>query len=97
MQINDNFICKAIDKTVILVYNNHDSKIVIGEVNEMQMVNKRIARFRKKAKLSQSQLAKAVGVSRCAVSAWEVGRATPKAIWLKPLAKALSCQIRDLI
>ena len=63
----------------------------------MQALNKRIARLRKKAKLSQTQLAKVVGVSRCAVSAWEVGRATPKARWLKPLAKALSCQITDLV
>ena len=63
----------------------------------MQAVSKRIAKLRKKAKLSQVQLAKAVGVSRCAVSAWEVGRATPKARWLKPLARALSCQVTDLI
>ena len=63
----------------------------------MQAVNKKIVRLRKKAKLSQIQLAKAVGVSRCAVSAWEIGRATPKARWIKPLAKALQCQISDLI
>ena len=69
----------------------------LKEVKQMQAVNRRIARFRKKAKMSQIQLAKAVGVSRCAVSAWEVGRATPKAKWLKPLAKALSCQISDLV
>ena len=63
----------------------------------MQMVNKRIARLRKKAKMSQSQLGKAVGVSRCAISSWELGRSTPKARWLKPLAKALGCQITDLL
>lgn len=63
----------------------------------MQMVNKRIARLRKKAKLSQLQLGKAVGVSRCAISSWELGRSTPKARWLKPLAKALGCQITDLL
>ena len=70
---------------------------MLSEVKQMQMVNKRIAKYRKKAKMSQSQLGKAIGVSRCAVSAWEVGRTTPKAKWIKPLAKALSCQISDLI
>ena len=70
---------------------------MVSEVMRMQMVNRRIARYRKKAKLSQTQLGKAIGVSRCAVSAWELGRATPKAKWIKPLAKALGCQISDLI
>lgn len=63
----------------------------------MQRINKRIAVYRKKAKMSQAQLGKAVGVSRCAISAWELGRNVPKARWIKPLAKALRCQISDLI
>lgn len=63
----------------------------------MERINRNIAKFRKKAKMSQDDLAKRMKVSRCTVSAWEVGRANPPVSRLKLLAKNLNCTILDLI
>lgn len=59
-------------------------------------INK-ILKFRKKAKMTQEELAKKVKVNRSVVSAWENGKATPRSDKIKPLASALSCQISDLL
>ena len=40
-------------------------------------LNEKIAYYRRKAKLSQEELAALTGVSRQAVSKWELGEAAP--------------------
>ena len=47
--------------------------------------------------MSQEDLAKQMKVSRCTISAWEVGRANPPAKRLKLLAKKLNVTVLDLI
>ena len=59
------------------------------------MIGKKILRLRKKAKLTQEQLAKKIGVNRCVVTAWEIGKANPRVDTLKALSKALNCSIND--
>ena len=51
-------------------------------------LNEKIYYYRKRAKLSQEELAAQVGVSRQAVSKWELGDATPELDKLAALAKA---------
>ena len=53
----------------------------------MERINKNIAKYRKKAKLTQEQLAKMMKVERTTVSAWELGKANPPVSRLKLLAK----------
>ena len=66
-------------------------------VVKMERINKNIAKFRKRAKMSQEDLAKQMKVSRCTVSAWELGRANPPVSRLKLLAKKLNVTVLDLI
>ncbi len=47
--------------------------------------------------LSQEKLAELVGVSRQAVSKWEVGDAVPDTDKLVPLAQALGCSVDELL
>lgn len=63
----------------------------------MGRINKNIARYRKKAKMSQEDLAKQMKVTRGTISAWELGRANPPVSRLKLLAKKLNCTVLDLI
>lgn len=57
---------------------------------------KRVAVLRKKAKLSQAELGKIVGVGRSTVSMWEAGLAKPRMDKVPKLASALGCSIEDL-
>ena len=52
---------------------------------------------RKKAGLSQDALAEAVGVSRQAISKWELGAAVPETTKLVPLAAALGVSVDWLL
>ena len=56
---------------------------------------KNIKELRQRAKLSQEQLAAAVGVSRQSVSSWEAG-VWPSAELVPRIAAALHCEIGDL-
>ena len=56
---------------------------------------KNIKELRQRAKLSQEQLAAAVGVSRQSVSSWEAG-VWPSAELVSRIAAALGCKIGDL-
>lgn len=56
-----------------------------------------IAEQRKKANLSQQQVAIELGVDRTAVSKWEVGEALPRADKLLKLAQLLNCTVDDLL
>lgn len=56
----------------------------------------RFAYYRKRAKLSQMAVAKAIGVSDAAVCQWEKGDSLPEAIRLPEIAKLYKCKIDDL-
>ena len=60
-------------------------------------LNEKIYYYRKRAKLSQEELAARVGVSRQAVSKWELGDATPELDKLAALAKAFGVTADELL
>ena len=60
-------------------------------------LNEKILYYRKAAKLSQEELAERVGVSRQAVSKWELGDATPEVDKLLALAKAFGVTTDELL
>lgn len=51
---------------------------------------------RKKAGLTQSELAELVGTSKACIGAWEGGDYWPSASWLPKLARACGCSIEEL-
>ena len=55
-------------------------------------LNEKIAYYRRQGKLSQEELAARVGVSRQAVSKWELGEASPDIGRLMALAQAFGAQ-----
>lgn len=57
----------------------------------------RIAKFRKKAELTQRELAAKLGVSERTVAFWEQGRRHPKVKTLKKAASVLRCRFEDLM
>ena len=60
-------------------------------------LNEKIHYYRTRAKLSQEELAAQVGVSRQAVSKWELGEATPEVSKLALLAKAFGVTTDELL
>lgn len=60
-------------------------------------LNEKIAYYRREKKLSQEELAAQVGVSRQAVSKWELGAATPEVDKLLALAKAFGVTTDELL
>lgn len=60
-------------------------------------LNEKIYYYRKRAKLSQEELAAQVGVSRQAVSKWELGDATPEVDKLLALARAFGVTADELL
>ena len=60
------------------------------------MVRNAIKLMRKKAGITQSELAKEMGVEQSAVAAWETGKSLPVASKLPKLSKILRCSIDDL-
>ena len=54
-------------------------------------MNERLAELRATAKLTQNAVAKAVGVSRAAVTQWENGLTKPKGEYIHALAKLYGC------
>ena len=60
-------------------------------------LNEKIYYYRKAAKLSQEELAEAVGVSRQAVSKWELGESTPELDKLLALARACGVTTDELL
>ena len=53
--------------------------------------------FRKKAKLTQAQLADKIGISRSALAMWEIGTTEPDISKLKSLCSVLNVSERDLL
>lgn len=70
-----------------IVAKNIRERVLIMSVGE------RITELRKKAKLSQGQLAAMLDVSRQAVSKWENDQATPDALRMIHLADALNSDV----
>ena len=60
-------------------------------------LGKKIASVRKKAKLTQSDLASRVGVTAQAVSKWERGNACPDIAILDEIANALGISLSELL
>lgn len=60
-------------------------------------LHEKIYYYRKRAKLSQEELAAQVGVSRQAVSKWELGEATPEVEKLLALARAFGVTTDELL
>lgn len=60
-------------------------------------LHEKIQYYRKKAKLSQEELAARVGVSRQAVSKWELGDATPEVDKLVTLARVFGVTTDELL
>jgi len=60
-------------------------------------LNEKILYYRKAAKLSQEELASRVGVSRQAVSKWELGDATPEVDKLLALSRAFGVTTDELL
>jgi len=60
-------------------------------------LNEKIFYYRKSARLSQEELAARVGVSRQAVSKWELGDATPEVDKLLALARAFGVTTDELL
>jgi len=57
----------------------------------------RLRQLRQRRRLTQDELATAVGVSRSAVAQWESGRSGQATLHLRRLADALGVQIDDLM
>lgn len=52
---------------------------------------------RQKAGLTQSQVAKALGVDQSAVCLWETGKTSPRAATLFKIAKLYGCTVDELL
>lgn len=59
--------------------------------------DKGLTAMRKKAKMTQMQLAKAIGTNQRVVSRWENGLSKPSSEFLSKAASALHCKVDDLI
>ena len=57
----------------------------------------RIVAARKKAGLTQAQVAEALGISDAAVNQWEKGKTFPKTELLPKLSKLLGCTVDELL
>lgn len=55
------------------------------------------AKYRKRAKLTQAEVARAIGVSDAAVCQWEKGETMPNAARLTQIAKLYKCKVDDLL
>lgn len=53
--------------------------------------------MRKKAGITQTELAKKLGIAQSAVSAWESGEKSPRTAKLMEIAAALNCTVDDLL
>ena len=60
-------------------------------------LNEKIAWYRRDRRLSQEELAARVGVSRQAVSKWELGEASPDGNKLQALARAFGLSTHPIL
>lgn len=57
----------------------------------------KIKKQREKNKLTQTELAKVLNVSRSTVACWETFKSTPRPPMLKNLSRLFKCRIDDLL
>lgn len=53
--------------------------------------------FRKKAKMTQGDIAKACGITQCSYSYYEIGKRNPKPDMLRKFAQIFGCTVDELI
>ena len=64
----------------------------------MEVINLNVYKqMRKKANLTQQELAEKLGVGRSAVARWEIGAAIPRPKLLGKLSRIFNCTIDDLL
>ena len=63
----------------------------------MQNLGFKIKELRLKNKLSQSKLAKSIGITRQAVNLWEKGKTTPRFSKIQKLAEVLSSNSQEIL
>lgn len=63
----------------------------------MEDIGLNIKTFRLREDMTQAELAKKIGVSRTAISSWEVGRTEPSIGDIEALANVFGCLKTDLI
>lgn len=61
------------------------------------MISKRMAAIRKRAKISQAELARRLNRSRSSVCEWESGSREPSISMLRVIAKALGADVTDFL
>lgn len=61
------------------------------------MLGEKIAIYREKNNLSQTQLAKYLGISRACISQWELNKRTPNIYDCKKISRVLNVSVIDLI
>ncbi len=78
----------------------NQSKLEGGEAipfgDYMAEFGNRIAHYRKLKGLSQSEMAKMLGITQSHLSRWESGSVAPNTANVLALAKVLGCQVSDL-
>lgn len=57
----------------------------------------RLRRARIARRLSQAEVAQAIGVARSSIATWETGRGNPEFVHLEPLARSLGASLNWLI
>ena len=56
-----------------------------------------LKRLRKRARLTQNDVAEALNISRQSVSKWEKDIALPQISFISPLTKILNCTLEELL
>lgn len=83
---------------VIVVWNNSKKKTVTAEVATVQKtLGETLKAHRTRCNMTQEYVAEAVGVSRQAVSKWEVGSSDPSTSNLLALAKLFDVSVEELL
>lgn len=70
---------------------------IFGRRGEKMKFYEKLSVLRKKNNMSQEQLADRLGVSRQAVSKWELGSSVPDMEKMMQLCKILNCNLEDLV
>lgn len=80
-----------LDKQLNECYNNHEMRKIGGGT----VLN--ICKMRKDRNISQTELAKAIGVKNNTLCQYETGKRMPNIIVLTNIAKVLNCSVDELI
>ena len=56
----------------------------------------KLKELRRRAKITQKQLAERLGIGQSTLCLWELNRSVPGVRWLQPIAEILHCSVKDL-